>query len=91
MESAESLDTVSVRVEESGRILIPAAIRRRLNLQPGSYLLLRVDASGLGMSTREQALARVQARLRKYVPAGRNLSGELLAERREEALREQSK
>jgi hypothetical protein len=36
----------------------------------------------------EQALQRVQRDLRKYIPEGRMLSEELLAERRHEAARE---
>jgi len=82
------METVSVRLEKSGRILIPAAIRRELSLKEGSELLLRLSDAGLQISTRGQALDRVRARLRKYVPEGRVLSQELLDERREEAARE---
>ena len=82
------METVSVRLEKSGRILIPAAIRRELSLKEGSELLLRLSDAGLQIRTRGQALDRVRARLRKYVPEGRVLSQELLDERREEAARE---
>lgn len=80
-----SMEHITVRVEKSGRIVIPAAIRKRLNLKAGSHLLLRIDQTGLEISTREQALARIRERLGKYIPANRNLSEELLLERREEA------
>lgn len=82
------METISVKLEKSGRILIPAAIRRKLNLNEGSEVLLRLDDAGLQIGTREQALDRVVARLRKYIPEGRNLSQELLEERRQEAIRE---
>lgn len=85
------METVSVRLEQSGRILIPAAIRRELNLKEGSELLLRLNDTGLQISTRQQAIKQVQARLRKYVPKGRLLSQELLDERREEAAREDAR
>ncbi len=54
----------------------------------GSEVLLHIDDSGLQIGTRVQALERVRKRLRKYVPESRNLSQELLDERREEAGRE---
>lgn len=79
------MEHISVRLEKSGRVVIPATIRKRLNLKAGSSLLLRIDQTGLEISTREQALTRIRERLRKYIPADRNLSEELLYERREEA------
>ena len=85
------MEPVTVKVEKSGRILIPAAIRRELHLLPGSELLLQVDETGLRLGTREQALTRVQQRLRKYIPKGRNLSEGLLLERRQEARRVSAK
>ena len=81
--------TISVKVEKSGRILIPAAVRRQLKLTAGTEVLLRVDDTGIQMSTREQSLARIRAELRRYIPAdGRLLSEELIEERRAEAERE---
>ena len=82
------METVSVKVEKSGRILIPAAIRRQLKLEAGTEVLLRVDDTGIQMGTREQALARIHKELRRYIPEGRVLSEELIQERRAEAERE---
>jgi AbrB family looped-hinge helix DNA binding protein len=82
------METISVKVERSGRILIPAAIRRRFDLKEGTEVILRVDEDGIQVRTREQALARIRKRLRRYVPEGRLLSEELIQERRAEALRE---
>jgi hypothetical protein len=42
----------------------------------------------LVVETREQGLRRATALVRKYIPEGVNLSEELIAERRAEALRE---
>jgi AbrB family looped-hinge helix DNA binding protein len=80
--------TISVKVEKSGRILIPAVVRRQLHLKEGSELILRVDEAGIQMGTREQALARIHKELRRYIPEGRVLSEELIQERRAEAERE---
>jgi AbrB family looped-hinge helix DNA binding protein len=82
------MERFSVKLEKSGRILIPAAIRKELNLSGGSEVLLHIDDSGLQIGTRRQVLERIRQRLRKYVPESRNLSQELLDERREEAGRE---
>ena len=82
------METISVKVEKSGRILIPAAIRRRFNIKEGTEVILRVDEDGIQVRTREQALARIRKELRRYIPEGRVLSEELIQERRAEALRE---
>ena len=82
------METLSVKVEKSGRILIPAAVRRQFGLKEGTEMILRVDETGIQMGTREQALARIHERLRRYIPEGRILSEELIQERRAEAERE---
>ena len=82
------MDTIAVRIEKSGRVLIPAVIRRRLNLEEGNEVLLRIDGTGIQMGTRQQALDRIQKRLRQYIPENRVLSEELIEERRAEADRE---
>jgi AbrB family looped-hinge helix DNA binding protein len=75
----------SVKVEKSGRVLIPAAVRRKLHLKEGeSHVLLTVDDTEVRISSRRQALERVRAVLRQHVPKGADLAGELLAERRRE-------
>jgi AbrB family looped-hinge helix DNA binding protein len=76
------------RLGKAGRLVIPAKIRRALDLHPGDELLLRVENDGLHLSTRAQAVARAQAIVRKYVAPNRSLSDELIAERREDAERE---
>jgi len=77
---------VSVRVEKSGRILIPAAVRRRLGLKEGeSDLLLDIDDSGVQVTTRSQAVARVQGWASKYREPSRLVSADLSEERRREA------
>jgi bifunctional DNA-binding transcriptional regulator/antitoxin component of YhaV-PrlF toxin-antitoxin module len=83
--------TVSVKVEKNGKILLPVNIRRILSIREGeSDLLLNVDEANqsVTMETRDQALARIRARLARYIPEGTMLSEELLADRREEAAHE---
>ncbi len=81
--------TISVRMEKSGRILIPVAVRRQLGLKEGeSELLLKIDESPIRVTTRAQALARLQERAARYGSPGEQWSEELIEERREEARRE---
>jgi AbrB family looped-hinge helix DNA binding protein len=73
------------RVGRSGRLVIPAEVRRVLGLEPGTEVVLRVDEHGLHLQTRQQAVARAQALVRRHVAPKRKLVAELLAERRREA------
>lgn len=83
------MDTKTVSVEHSGRILIPAAFRRKLGIEEGTVLTLTVnDKNQLLLETREAAIQRIQAEFRKKIPEGRLLSEELIQERRLEAERE---
>jgi AbrB family looped-hinge helix DNA binding protein len=77
---------ISVRVEKSGRVLIPAAVRRRLGLKEGeSDLLLNVDETPIAVTTRAQAVRRMQEWASRFVEPGRLVSEEFLEERRQEA------
>ncbi len=76
---------VSVRLEKSGRVLIPVAIRRQLGLKEGeSDLLLHFDEQPVRITTRAQAVARIQAAAAKYAKPGESWSEELIADRRRE-------
>ena len=83
------MQTFTAQLERSGRILIPAPIRRKLGLTEGSSIIVKVNENGrLDAESRLQALVRVRTKLRKYIPEGKLLSEELLADRRAEAKRE---
>jgi len=67
-------------------------VRRKLRLNEGAQVIVKVDEAGaLQVESRLQAVARVQSKLRKYIPEGRLLSEELIADRRIEAARESKK
>lgn len=85
----DNMAVISVRVEKSGRVLIPVAVRRQLGLKEGaSDLLLNIDETPIGVSTRAQGLARAREILSKYHKPGDDWTSELITERREEARRE---
>lgn len=79
---------VRTRIGKNGRLVIPASYRRALGLEPGSEVILILAGQELRLFAAEQAIRLAQERVRRYVPEGRRLSEELLAERREDASRE---
>ncbi|HEY1207174.1 MAG: AbrB/MazE/SpoVT family DNA-binding domain-containing protein [Bryobacteraceae bacterium] len=83
------MESYTARLEKSGRILIPSAIRRQLGLSEGSQVIVKVEKSGaIRVTSRSQALAKAREEIRKYIPAGRDLAAELIQDRRAEAQRE---
>jgi len=68
--------------------VIPAQLREELGVGEGDVLSLRVEDDRLLMETRLAALERLRRRFREAAK-GRDLVAELIAERREEARREE--
>jgi AbrB family looped-hinge helix DNA binding protein len=81
---------LKAKVNENGRVVIPAEIRAQLNLKPGMDLLFRAGHDSVEIYTRLQAIRRVQDYFRKNTPPGVNLSDELIAMRREEFEKEEA-
>ena len=76
------------RVNENGRLVIPASFRKALGINAGDEIVLRIEDDELRITTLKRRLERAQRRIRRYVKPGRSLVEELLAERREAAKRE---
>jgi len=78
-----------IALGDRGRLVLPAPLRRHLDLQPGDRLLVSVDPDGgfHVVSARDQA-QRLRGLYRDLAP-GRSLADELIADRRDEAHREQ--
>jgi len=79
---------VRLRVNENGRIVIPAAFRKALGIEIGDEVVLRLHNDELNITTQQQRIRQAQQRARKYLKPGTCLVGELLAERRAAARRE---
>lgn len=75
----------TARLDRRGRITIPAAVRRALDLHPGTTVVLTPDDSTLRVVSRAERLRRAQERVRHYVSVSRSLSRGLISERRGEA------
>ena len=78
----------TVKIDKSGRILIPLKLRKELGFKVGSELILRVEEGELRVHTREAALRWAREQLKKLKKPGESVVDEFLAERREEARRE---
>ena len=82
--------TRRVRIAPGGRVVIPAEFRKALGVGIGDDMVIELNGDELRLRSRQAAIKRVQAMVRKYVPdASRSLADELIAERREEAAREE--
>jgi AbrB family looped-hinge helix DNA binding protein len=72
------------RINQQGRIVIPAECRAAAGLKPGDELLIETVGDGeLRIRIKE-----ARAIVARYLPKGRDLVQELIDERREEAARE---
>jgi AbrB family looped-hinge helix DNA binding protein len=77
------------RINEQGRIVIPAECRSAAGLNPGDELIVEAIGEGeLRLCSKEQALKRAQAMVAPYLPKGRDLVQEFIDERRADAARE---
>jgi AbrB family looped-hinge helix DNA binding protein len=76
------------RVNDNGRVVIPASYRKALGIKAGDEVILRMEDDELRITTMKRRLERAQRRIRQYVKPGVSLADELIAERREAAKRE---
>lgn len=80
--------TEMVVLGESGRIVLPAAIRKELGLKAGDRLTVSCDRGAIRILSRKMALESIRAGIIKQRGSLAGLLDEFLAERREEAARE---
>lgn len=77
-----------LRVNENGRVVIPAEFRKALGIKAGDEIILRWDEDELRITTMKRRIERAQRHVRKYVKLGVSLVDDLIADRRREAARE---
>ena len=83
------MEQFAVKLDGSGRILLPAKVRKQLKLEKGAVVIGRLEKEQLILWTRAQALRKAQAYFSQFRPkGGKLLSDELIDDRREEARRE---
>ncbi len=74
-----------MRVNENGRVVIPAAFRKRLGIRIGDEVVLQIQDDELRITTLKRSIERAQRLVRKHVKPGTSLVDELIAERRKAA------
>jgi AbrB family looped-hinge helix DNA binding protein len=79
------IEETRTRVNENGRVVIPASFRKALGIEVGDEVVLRIEDDELRITTQQRRIQRAQRRARKRVKRGTSLVRELLAERREDA------
>jgi AbrB family looped-hinge helix DNA binding protein len=72
-----------LRVNENGRVVIPAEFRKALGINAGDEVVLRMEDDELRITTLKRRIERAQRLVRKHVKLGTSLVDELIAERRE--------
>lgn len=75
-------------INENGRLVIPAAYRKALDIQPGEEIILRLENNELRISTIKQALQRARQLVKQHINPDISLVESLLSERLKEAKNE---
>jgi AbrB family looped-hinge helix DNA binding protein len=81
-------EEIRQRVNENGRVVIPASFRKALGINVGDEVVLRIEDDELRITTQQHRIQRAQRRARQRVKPGTSLVDELLAERRQAATNE---
>jgi AbrB family looped-hinge helix DNA binding protein len=76
---------IQARINENGRIVVPAVIRKGMGLKLGDSVVMSLEDGVLRIEPQRARVRRVQESLGKLIPADRVLSDELIAQRREES------
>jgi len=87
-ENDTTKQNVKSKLNDNGRIVIPAEIRSKMGIKPGDTLILTLEGDVLKVESQMARIRRIQESMRALIPGDRLLSDELIAERREEARRE---
>ncbi len=82
-------DVIKAKIDSQGRVLIPAAIREAMKMEPGGHVAMYLDENGLHLVTRHFTREQLRREIAAHVPEGVSLADELIADRRAEAAREE--
>ena len=82
--SEEIIKPIEIHLGRQGRLVLPASLRRKLELKTGDKLLVREETGQIVLEKPAAIKKRLKARFSK-IPKERSLASELIAERREEA------
>jgi AbrB family looped-hinge helix DNA binding protein len=84
-----TLPPISARINANGRIVIPAEMRKRMGVAPGDTVLLTEEDGVLRVQSHRAMIRQIQEEFKKYRKPGVSMVDEFIADRHEEARREQ--
>lgn len=84
----EKIDSYTAKMFGGGKVVIPAPLRKQLNLKAGDRVLMDLEDGKIVLRSQAQAIRDAQAWVRSFVPEEVSLVDELIAERRGESERE---
>ena len=82
------MSEIALSIADNGRVVLPVAIRLRLNVVRGGTLVIREEEGRLVLESADEGITRAQALVRSFAPSAKGVVDELSAERRAEAERE---
>ncbi len=85
--SLSSHERYAIRLGDRGRLVLPADLRRRLDVSTGDELVATLEGDGVRIVSRRQLARQARGAMRSRA-LGRDLVSELLAERKTEAEQE---
>jgi len=77
-----------LRINQNGRVVIPASFRKALGINPGDQVIMSMEDDELRITTMKKRIERAQAHARRHLKPGVSIVDEFIAERREAAKRE---
>ncbi|PIS07244.1 hypothetical protein COS66_02050 [Candidatus Berkelbacteria bacterium CG06_land_8_20_14_3_00_43_10] len=86
--------SATTKMEPNGRVMIPALIRKRLNIEPGVRFVIFIKNDQLVLADEQKEKLKAWENLRKknskyrWKPGEKMLSEELIEDRKKEAIRE---
>jgi bifunctional DNA-binding transcriptional regulator/antitoxin component of YhaV-PrlF toxin-antitoxin module len=85
------MSIMRAKVVSGGRLQLSVELRRKYNIKDGDEILVEAKENGIVLRTQLQAIRRVQAIFKKYLPkeGEMSLADELIADRRLEVQREE--
>ena len=85
---ARSSLTQRVRIDRAGRVVVPAGIRKALDIHDGQDLTISLDDGFIRLQTIDAALERVWAIAKRRRRGSASVVDEFIAERRAEAAKD---
>lgn len=86
------VENFSVNLGAKGRIVLPARLRKRLNLRPGERMIITVGPDGgVRLRTIAQVVDSCLGMYKHLGPPGVSQADELIKERRQEVRREETR